>query len=82
MCGGFDCCVGVLVFVYYAGLIYYKVVGCVAFGCLSVFSYFSTVYDMFLIVLLCILSAAYYVSWDSFRKAVPDYGLVSLAVAC
>ena len=37
---------------------------------------------MFLIVLLCILSAAYYVSCDSFRKAVPDYALVSLAVAC
>ena len=46
------------------------------------FNYFSTVYDMFLIVLFCILSAAYYVSWDSFRKAVPDYGLGSLAVVC
>ena len=42
---------------------------------------FITVCDIFLIVLLCILSAAYYVSCDSFRKAVPDYVLVSLAVA-
>jgi hypothetical protein len=47
-----------------------------------VFNYFSTVYDIFLIVLVYILSAAYYVSWDSFMKAVPDYGLVSLAVVC
>lgn len=45
-------------------------------------SYFITVCEMFLIVLLCILSAAYYVSCDSFRKAVPDYALVSLAVGC
>jgi hypothetical protein len=43
--------------------------------------YFITVCEIFLIVLLCILSAAYYVSCDSFRKAVPDYVLVSLAVA-
>jgi hypothetical protein len=51
------------------------------FGCLNVFNYLSTVCDIFLIVLVYILSAAYYVSWDNFMKAVPDYGLVSLAVA-
>ena len=32
-------------------------------------------------MLVYILLAAYYVSWDNFVKAVPDYGLVSLAVA-
>ena len=51
------------------------------FGCLNVFNYLSTVCYIFLIVLVYILSAAYYVSWDNFMKALPDYGLASLAVA-
>jgi hypothetical protein len=82
VCGGFGFGIGVLFVVYCTGLVYYWVVGCIVCGCLSVISYFITVYDRFLIVLLCILSAAYYVNCDSFKKAVPDYALVSLAVAC
>jgi hypothetical protein len=72
VCGGLGVCVGVLVVVYCVGLVYYWVVGCIACGCLSVVNCFITVYDMFLIVLFYILSAAYCVSCDSFRKAVPD----------
>jgi hypothetical protein len=47
---------------YYTGLVYYTVVGCTLVDYLSVFNYLSTVWDMFLIVLFYILSAAYYVS--------------------
>jgi hypothetical protein len=64
------------------GFVYYWVFGSIVWGYVSVLICFITVCDIFLIVLLCILSAAYYVSCDSFRKAVPDYVLVSLAVAC
>jgi hypothetical protein len=78
---GFGCGICVVLGIYYVGLVYYWVVGSIVWGCVSVLIYFITVCEIFLIVLLCILSAAYYVSCDSFRKAVPDYALVSLAVA-
>jgi hypothetical protein len=60
--GEFVFCVGVLVFIYCAVLVYYFVVCSVAWGCLSVVSCFITVYDIVLIVLFYILSAAYCVS--------------------
>ena len=60
--GGVCCCVGVVFVFYCTGLVYYTVVGCTLVDYLSVFNYLSTVWDMFLIVLFYILSAAYYVS--------------------
>ena len=60
--GEFVFCVGVLVFIYCAGLVYSFVVCSVACGCFSVVSCFITVYDIVLIVLFYILSAAYCVS--------------------
>ncbi len=60
--GVFVFCVGVLVFIYCAVLVYYFVVCSVACGCFSVVSCFITVYDIVLIVLFYILSAAYCVS--------------------
>ncbi len=60
--GEFVFCVGVLVFIYGAVLVYYFVVCIVACGCFSVVSCFITVYDIVLIVLFYILSAAYCVN--------------------
>ena len=60
--GEFVFCVGVLVFIYCAGLVYSFVVCSVACGCCNVVSCFVTVYDIVLIVLSYILSAAYCVS--------------------
>jgi hypothetical protein len=60
--GVFVFCVGILVFIYCGVLVYYCVVCIVAFGCFSVVSCFITVYDIVLIVLFYILSAAYCVS--------------------
>jgi hypothetical protein len=60
--GEFVFCVGVLVFIYGVVLVYYFVLCSVAGGCFSVVSCFITVYDIVLIVLFYILSAAYCVN--------------------
>jgi hypothetical protein len=79
--GGVGGRAGVIIVACYTGLIYYRVVGCIVLSYLRVFSYLSTVCDICLSVLFYILSAAYYVSCDNLVKAIPDYGVVSLAVA-
>jgi hypothetical protein len=70
----------VVIVVCYTGFVYYYVVGYVIVGCFKVFSCFITVYEICLIVLFYSLLAAYCFSCDNFVIAVPDYGLVSLAV--